>query len=259
MTEDYKDNIGGNNMPYKFTSRAEKTLEISNEIAIEFGHNYIGTEHLLYGLVKEGEGIANKVLENQNITKELVAEKIEELIGTSKVESNKTLGFTPRTKRVIENAFMEAKKLGSDYIGTEHLLIGIMKEADSIAVRIMLDLKVNPQKLYNEIIKVINEYDSNEETNKPKGKPNSYNLTPTLNQFGNDLTKVAKEGKLDPVIGRKKEIERIIQILSRRTKNNPCLIGEPGVRKNSSGRRTYTKNSRRKCSRNIKRKTCCST
>ena len=219
-------------MPYKFTARAEKALEISNEIAIEFGHNYIGTEHLLYGLLKEGAGIANKVLENQNVTADAVFEKIEELIGGTEVRNNQTLGFTPRTKRVIENAFLEARRLGSDYIGTEHLLIGIMREADSVAVRIMLDLKVNPQKLYNEIVKVINEYDSSEETIKNQGKPNSYNSTPTLNQFGSDLTKVAKEGKLDPVIGRKKEIERIIQILSRRTKNNPCLIGEPGVRKN---------------------------
>ena len=218
-------------MPYKFTSKAEKSLEISKDIAIELGHNYIGTDHLLYGLVKEGSGIANKVLENQNVTAEAVLEKIEELIGSCEVKSNQTLGFTPRTKRVIENAFMEARKLGSDFIGTEHLLIGIMRETDSVAVRIMMDLKVNSQKMYNEIVKVINEYDSNEETTKSKGKSNNYNSTPTLNQFGSDLSKIAKEGKLDPVIGRKNEIERIIQILSRRTKNNPCLIGEPGVGK----------------------------
>ncbi len=243
-------------MTYKFTARAERALEISNEIAIELGHNYIGTEHLLYGLVKEGSGIANKVLENQNVTPEIVLEKIEELIGVGETRSNQTIGFTPRTKRVIENAFVEARKLGSDFIGTEHLLIGIMREADSIAVRIMLDLHVNPQKLYNEIIKVIND-DSSEEINKPKGKPNSYNSTPTLNQFGSDLTKIAKEGKLDPVIGRKNEIERIIQILSRRTKNNPCLIGEPGVRKNCSCRRFSTEDNRWKCSRNIKEQKSC--
>ena len=222
-------------MPYKFTARAEKTLEISKEIAIQLGHNYIGTEHLLYGLIKEGVGIANKVLANQNITEEAIIEKIEELIGSSESKINQTIGFTPRTKRVIENAFREAKRLGSDYIGTEHLLIGIMREADSIAVRIMLDLNVNPQKLYNEIVKVINEYELTEEKNKVNTKSNSYNSTPTLNQFGSDLSKLAIEGKLDPVIGRKKEIERIIQILSRRTKNNPCLIGEPGVRENCCG------------------------
>lgn len=121
--------------------------------------------------------------------------------------------------------------MGSECIGTEHLLIGIMREADSIAVRIMLDLNVNPQKLYNEIVKVINDYETGDENSKQSSKSGSFNSTPTLNQFGVDLTKQASEGKLDPVIGRKNEIDRIIQILSRRTKNNPCLIGEPGVGK----------------------------
>ena len=219
-------------MSYKLTARAEKAIEISNQIAMDLGHNYIGTEHLLYGLAKEGAGIASKVLEDQGVTEDKIIEKIDELIGRGEQIKNGTIGFTPRTKRVIENAFIESRKLGSDYIGTESLLIGIMREADSIAVRIMLDLNVNPQKLYNEIIKVINEYDNkDDEINNSKGNPNSYNSTQTLNQFGSDLTKVAKEGKLDPVIGRKKEIDRIIQILSRRTKNNPCLIGEPGVGK----------------------------
>ncbi|MDO5556199.1 MAG: ATP-dependent Clp protease ATP-binding subunit [Clostridia bacterium] len=218
-------------MTYKFTKRAETALEIANDIAVEFGHNYIGTEHLLYGLTKEGTGIASKVLENQNVTPEAILEKIDQLIGRTETRSEQTIGFTPRTKRVIENAFREAKRIGSDYIGTEHLLIGIMREADSIAVRIMLELKVNPQKLYNQIIKVVNDYDNGEQNNKEANKSSSYNSTTTLNQFGNDLTKLAQEGKLDPVIGRKKEIERIIQILSRRTKNNPCLIGEPGVGK----------------------------
>lgn len=218
-------------MTYKFTEGAERALEISNEIAVELGHNYIGTEHLLYGLLKEGSGIASKVLEDQSVTAEAVLDEIDGLIGRGEVQNTQTIGFTPRTKRVIENAFIEARRFGSYYIGTEHLLIGIMREADSIAVRIMLDLNVNPQKLYNEIEKVINECDGGEESSKNSSKTNSYNSTPTLNQFGNDLTKVATEGKLDPVIGRKKEIERIIQILSRRKKNNPCLIGEPGVGK----------------------------
>jgi len=135
----------------------------------------------------------------------------------------------------VENAYTEAKGLGTNYIGTEHLLIGIMREGESIAVRIMLDLNLNLQKLYNEIMKVINEYEEasqNKENGKAKYSKGSFNSTPTLNQFGNDLTKSAAEGKLDPVIGRKEETERVIQILSRRTKNNPCLIGEPGVRKN---------------------------
>ena len=219
-------------MAYKFTKSAEIALEIANNIAIDLGHSYIGTEHLLYGLVKEGTGIASKVLENQNITEENILEKIETLVGLGDKGIKGTLGLTPRTKRVIENAFREARRLGSEYIGTEHLLIGIMREGDSIAVRIMLELNVNPQKLYNEIIKVINDYEPNSEEEKSE-KTNlaSYNQTPTLNQFGSDLSKAALEGKLDPVIGRETEIERIIQILSRRTKNNPCLIGEPGVGK----------------------------
>ena len=221
-------------MIYKFTNRAEKAIELANELAIELGHNYIGTEHILYGLAKEGTGVANKVLESQNVTANSVIEEIEMLIGRGDpLQDEDTVGFTPRTKRVIENAFIEARKLGSEYIGTEHILIGIMREGDSVAVRIMMDLGVNPQKLYNQIIKVINEDDKAVNQARPtdvKGK-GSYNQTPTLNQFGTDLTKQASEGKLDPVIGRKNEIERVIQILSRRTKNNPCLIGEPGVGK----------------------------
>ncbi len=220
-------------MSYKFTSSAERVIEIANDIALELGHNYVGTEHILYGLAKEERGVASKVLEKQNVTPDTVVEKIEELVGREDTIAESTVGFTPRTKRVMENAFRESKKMGSDYIGTEHLLIGIMREGDSIAVRIMLELNVNPQKLYNEIVKVVNEYDNNttEEEESTTRTNTSYNSTQTLNQFGSDLTKLAESGKLDPVIGRKDEIERVIQILSRRTKNNPCLIGEPGVGK----------------------------
>ena len=222
-------------MMYKFTKRAEKAIEYANRIALEFGHNYIGTEHLLYGLLKEGSGVASKVLENQGITPEQIEEQIDALVGKNEeIGEEEILGFTPRTKRVIETAFIEAKKLGSDFIGTEHLLIGIMREGDSVAVRILLNLNVNPQKLYNEIIKVLNDDESilNEEKKSTNSKVGaSYNQTQTLNQYGTDLTKRAIEGKLDPVIGRKNEIERVIQILSRRMKNNPCLIGEPGVGK----------------------------
>ena len=223
-------------MTYKFTKRAEKAIEIANDIATSLGHNYIGTEHLLYGLVKEGAGIASKILESQGVTPEKVIEEIENLIGVNRTILNSieiSIGFTPRSKRVIENSFREAKKQGNDYIGTEHLLIGIMREGDSVAARIMLDLNVNPQKLYNEIAKIMSDDEaisgSNKNANYKSG--GSYNQTNTLNQFGTDLTKKAIEGKLDPVIGRKEEIERVIQILSRRTKNNPCLIGEPGVGK----------------------------
>lgn len=220
-------------MTYKFTSRANKAIEIANDIALEQGHKYIGTEHILYGLSKEGNGVAAKVIQNQDVSPEDILEKIDEFVGRQEPISS-IYDFTPRTKRVIEEAFIEAKKLGYNFIGTEHILIGILREGDCIATKILLDLNVNIPKLYNEIIKVINEgegYNSSDaETSKSKGK-GSYNQTPTLNQFGDDLTKKAEEGKLDPIIGRKVEIERVIQILSRRTKNNPCLIGEPGVGK----------------------------
>lgn len=226
-------------MTYKFTNRANKAIEIANNIALELGHSYIGTEHILYGLAKEGNGIASKVLENQNVTADDILNKIEELIGSDEPIEN-IVDFTPRTKRVVESAFIEARKLGYNFIGTEHLLIGILREGDCVAAKILLDLNVNIPKLYNEIVKVINEgedYNSSDDSsNNSNGRKRrgSYNQTPTLNQFGQDLTKKAEEGKLDPVIGRKQEIERVIEILSRRTKNNPCLIGEPGVGKTAA-------------------------
>ena len=219
-------------MYYKFTARAEKALEYAQEIAMELGHNYIGTEHLLYGLIEEGTGVASKVLQNQGLTSERVKQSIEEIVGVGdEIEDANQISFTPRSKRVIENAFLEARKLGTEYIGTEHLLIGIMKEGDCVATRIMLEEDVNPQGLYNELVKVLNEEGEESNESNSSSSKGSYNSTPTLNQYGTDLTKQAKEGKLDPVIGRKEEIQRVIQILSRRTKNNPCLIGEPGVGK----------------------------
>lgn len=190
-------------MIYKFTKRAEKALEEANKIAIKLGHNYIGTEHLLYGLVKEGAGIAGKVLESQGVTPNKIIEEIEVLIGINKDGPNtieSSVGFTPRTKRVIENSFREAKKKGNDYIGTEHLLIGIMREGDSVAVRIMLDLNVDPQKLYNEIAKVLNDDETllgNSKSTNHKSN-SSYNQTTTLNQFGTDLTKQAEDRKIRP-------------------------------------------------------------
>ena len=217
-------------MIYKFTKKSEEAISIASNIAMEFGHNYIGTEHLLYGLVEEGAGVASKVLENQNITSKQIEEQIEILVGRNEEEVSEIEGFTPRTKRVIENAFRESRRIGSEFIGTEHLLLGILREEDSVAIRILLDLNVNIQKLYNELIKVVNE-DITGEKEKNTKIGGSYNQTQTLNQYGTDLTKQAIEGKLDPVIGRKDEIDRVIQILSRRMKNNPCLIGEPGVGK----------------------------
>ncbi len=219
-------------MIYKFTSRAKKAIEIANEIAKELNHNYIGTEHILYGLAKEGNGVGCKVLESQGVNAEKIKEEILVLVGNGDKETE-TLGFTPRTKRVLENSFIEAKKVGYDYIGTEHLLVGIVREGDSIAVRILLSLNVDLSKIYNEIVNIVNEVDNSMGTTNNGNKKNKLkdNNTPILNQYGEDLTQKAAIGKLDPVVGRKEEIQRLIQILSRRTKNNPCLIGETGVGK----------------------------
>jgi len=220
-------------MIYKFTKSGERVLDIATVVATDLGHNYIGTEHILYGLVKEENGVAKRVLENQNVTPEAVIDKIENLIGTSEKGNIPVLGFTPRSKRIIENSYLEAKKLGSNYIGTEHILVGMMREGDSIAVRIMIDIGVNPEQLYNDIVITLNDFEEGVNGNRPnvKQEAGSYSTTTTLNQFGTDLTKQAREGKLDPVIGRSLETDRVIEILSRRTKNNPCLIGEPGVGK----------------------------
>lgn len=216
-------------MYQRFTEKAERAISFSQQSAVELGHNYVGTEHILLGLVKEGTGVAARVLQAQGITEEKILREIDELIGRGDTAGETPVGFTPRTKRVLELAFKEARRMGQGYIGTEHLLLGIMKEGESVAVRIMMDLGVDPQKLLNELVKILNE-----ETPGSNGAPKSSSAnsaTPTLNQFGRDLTDMAREGRIDPVIGRDKEIERVIQILSRRTKNNPCLIGEPGVGK----------------------------
>ncbi len=221
-------------MDYKFTKSANKALELASEIAIKLGHNYVGTEHLLYGLAEEKTGVAGRVLEKQDITPEKILEDIESLIGKNEEGVDKTLGFTPRSKKVFENAFKESKKIDSDYIGTEHILIGIIRETDSIAARIISDLGIDIQIMYNEIMQVLDDQDfSNDKNtknidNKRKG---SYSNTSVLNQYSVDLTIDAKKGKLDNIVGRNREIERVIQILTRRTKNNPCLIGEPGVGK----------------------------
>ncbi len=218
-------------MVYKFTKSGEKVLAVANELAVDLGHSYIGTEHILYGLACEENGVANKVLKAQGIEPEDILDKIEELIGGQIKEGFSVLGFTPRTKKTLENAYIEAKKLGSNYIGTEHILVGIMKESDSLAIRILIELDVNPEDMYQEVAKTLNEFEENINSKDQEDTNNSYNSTQNLNQFGNDLTKSAREGKLDPVIGRSDETDRVIEILSRRTKNNPCLIGEPGVGK----------------------------
>jgi ATP-dependent Clp protease ATP-binding subunit ClpC len=213
----------------RFTEKAERAINYAQKSAMEMGHNYVGTEHLLLGLVKEGSGIASRVLQSAGVTEEKVIKEIEELIGKSEGTGKQPLGFTPRTKRVLELSFVEARKMGHNYIGTEHLRLGIMKEGESVAVRILMDLGVDPQKLFGDIVRMLSE-EAPGASGAPRNNP-SYASTPTLNQFGRDLTELATEGKFDPVIGRDKEIERVVQILSRRTKNNPCLIGEPGVGK----------------------------
>ena len=219
-------------MIYKFTKSGEQVLAVANELASDLGHSYIGTEHILYGLACEENGVAGKVLENQGITPEDILDKIEEFLGAGVKTNFSVLGFTPRTKKILENAYTEAKRLGSNFIGTEHILVGIMKESDSLAIRILFELEINPDDLYADIAKTLNEFEEDlNEIKKDKQENQNNNSMQNLNQFGTDLTKQAEEGKLDPVIGRSEETDRVIEILSRRTKNNPCLIGEPGVGK----------------------------
>lgn len=216
-------------MQVRFTEKAEKALNIARKSAQEMGHNYTGTEHLLYGLVKEGTGIAARVLAGQGVTEDKVLFEIEQLVGKGSPAQNMPSDFTPRTKKVFEISFLEAKRIGNSYVGTEHLLLGIMKEGESVAVRILINLGVDPQKLFTEILKLLQ--DESTIASGEQKTSSVYSNTPVLNQFGRDLTEMAREGKIDPIVGREKEIERVVQILTRRTKNNPCLIGEPGVGK----------------------------
>ena len=197
---------------------------------VNMGHDYIGTEHILYGLSCEENGVAGKVLEKKNVFPEDILDKIEELIGGLIKDEHKVVGFTPRSKKILENAYLESKKYDSSLIGTEHILIGLVNEPDSIAIKILEELKIRPEEIYEEIANVLNEFEEkiNEVQNKKQSSPNN---TQVLNQYGIDLTQKARSGLLDPVIGREQETERLIEILSRRLKNNPCLIGEPGVGK----------------------------
>ena len=218
----------------RLTEKAKEALNYAAEAALEMGQNYVGTEHLLVGLIREKDGVAGKILEANNITDEQVIEKIDALIGTGEPISGINPEATPRTKRVIENSYREARSMGHNYVGTEHLLIAILRESESIGVKILLELGVSPQKLYNEILSLLSDGGADgEEAGRPSGsgKKAGKSNTPTLMKFGRDLTQMAREDKLDPVIGRDTAIERVVQILSRRTKNNPCLIGEPGVGK----------------------------
>ncbi len=212
----------------RFTQKAMQALNLAKDCSMSLGHNYIGTEHMLWGLVKEGSGIAAGVLLSGGVTEQKVMDSILSIVGKGD-GSQQVAGYTPRTKRVMELSYAETRRMGQNYIGTEHLLMGILREGESIAVRILLELGIDIHKLYDSIITMLQE---DTPAAVAAGKPKAEELeTPTLDLFGRDLTVMAKEGKIDPVIGRDKEIERIIQVLSRRTKNNPCLIGEPGVGK----------------------------
>ncbi|BCN29846.1 ATP-dependent Clp protease ATP-binding subunit [Anaeromicropila herbilytica] len=220
-------------MNEKFTESARKSLNIATEMAFKLSHNYVGTEHLLIGLLSV-EGVALKVLEENGVDKEKIIELVNQLIApNSDVATAESDSLTPRAKRIINQSSKEAMRMQSQFIGTEHILIALMKESDCIAMRLLNTLGVNIQKLYVDVLTAIggdaniakNEYMASK--SKSKGK----STTPTLDQYSRDLTSYAREGKLDPVIGREEEIQRVIQILSRRTKNNPCLVGEPGVGK----------------------------
>lgn len=215
---------------YEFTGRANRVLEIAKEFSITHNYSFVGTEHILYGLVKEGEGLASKILSSQGLKPEYVEEEILRIDGVMN-----TLGsdpeFTPRAKRIIENSAKEAMRMGQNYVGTEHILLALMREIDSVAVRILIDTNIDPQRIFADLLRLLSE-DSPVANYSDSSFSSSVDTnTPTLNQYGKNLTALAKESKLDPVIGRKNEIQRIIEILSRRTKNNPVLIGEPGVGK----------------------------
>src|SRR5438067_11314088 len=211
----------------KFTDRARKVLTLAQDEAQRFNHNYIGTEHLLLGLVREGEGVAARVLENMNVELAKVRTAVEFIIGRGDRPVVGEVGLTPRAKRVIELAIDEARRLGHNYIGTEHLLLGLVREGEGIAAGVLESLGVNLDKVRHEVIRVL----SQSPATSPTAETKRASKTPTVDQLGINLTDAARSGKLDPVIGREKEIERVIQILSRRTKNNPALIGEPGVGK----------------------------
>ena len=214
-----------------FTEKARIAISEAHECAVELGHNYIGSEHLLAGLIREGSGVAAKALEKAGITENKVTDKIKEYIGSgTPLPKESELPLTPRTKRILEISAYEARRLGHSYIGTEHILMAIIRDGDGVAARIITSFGINLNSFYSDTVNSI-EGKTDFESNTSGGASPANSSTPTLDQFGRDFTALAKESKFDPVIGRSKEIERVTQILSRRTKNNPCLIGEPGVGK----------------------------
>ncbi|MGG1519870.1 ATP-dependent protease ATP-binding subunit ClpC [Paenibacillus oryzisoli] len=210
----------------RFTERAQKVLSLAQEEAVRLGHNNIGTEHILLGLIREGEGIAAKALVALGLGLEKIQDEVESLIGRGQ-EQPTNIAYTPRAKKVIELSMDEARKLGHTYVGTEHILLGLIREGEGVAARVLNNLGVSLNKARQQVLQLL----GSSETVSPSHGTNPNVNTPTLDGLARDLTAFAREGHLDPVIGRSKEIERVIQVLSRRTKNNPVLIGEPGVGK----------------------------
>src|ERR671931_546934 len=214
----------------RFTERARQVVVLAQEEARTLKHNYIGTEHILLGLLREEEGLAARVLESLDITVERVRAQVVRIVGSGEEVTSGQIPFTPRAKKVLELALREALSLGHNYIGTEHILLGLVRENEGVAARILLDFDADADKIRNEIIRMLSGPGRRQQGGgaAPGEKAKSSKL---LDQFGRNFTKQAGEGKLDPVVGRQTEIERIMQILSRRQKNNPVLIGEPGVGK----------------------------
>lgn len=213
-----------------FTQKANDVLNLAIKAAENFGHNYVGTEHILVGLLKEGTGVGALILNEKGVTLDKIENLIEENIGVGNPTRLSPNDFTPRAKRIIEISFQIARGMLNSFVGTEHILIALLRESDSSAVKFLNALNFDEESLLEDVGASLGKAESQFRNNSPKNKKGK-SSTPTLDEFGKDLTELAGQGKIDPVIGRDKEIERVIQILSRRTKNNPCLIGEPGVGK----------------------------
>jgi len=216
----------------RFTDRARRVLVLAQEEARLLNHSFIGTEHILLGLIHEGEGVAAKALEQLGVTLEAVREKVEETIGLSGTSPTGSPPFTPRAKKVLELSLREALQLGHNYIGTEHMLLGLVREGEGVAAQVLQSLGADLAKVRQQVIQLLSGYQGGKESSgTSSSSENPTGGSPVLDQFGRNLTQLARDNKLDPVIGREKEIERVMQVLSRRTKNNPVLIGEPGVGK----------------------------
>ncbi|MFO8191466.1 MAG: ATP-dependent Clp protease ATP-binding subunit [Bacillota bacterium] len=212
----------------RFTERAQQVLVLSQEEAKRLNHNFIGTEHLLLGLVREGSGIAARALQNMSVDLSRVRSEVERITPKGEKVIHQGISYTPRAKRVVELAIEESQNLGHNYVGTEHIMLGLVREGEGIAAQVLANMGIDLKRARKEVIQLLGGEESGA---RAAASDKSGPQTPTVDTFGRDLTRLAKEGKLDPVVGREKEIERVIQILSRRTKNNPCLIGEPGVGK----------------------------